>query len=403
MHRWVDRESARRTTGMFVLGRASHVSGSRRRWSRKIDHYWLTAYLAARDMQTAACRVVATTIWCLGALPLTLMASPLGPHGLRNQALAIAVAVCCAVMGALWLRRRWPSKTQSQMCVIVGTVCIAVACLIEATPVIGFLGSTSFAVLSAFTVVFHSARLLAVTWTVGAATLGVLAVRLAPLDTALAIGSVVLVVLSNVFVAFASAMVTRLIDTEIRPGDIEPLTGLLNRDAFYEQVAALIGARSRSDDRYLVVMVINLDSFSLVTGMTGAASGNRARVAIGQRLRETVRRDTIVAHVGDAEFLIAERFPSPDPTPLAERLRDTISTAPLRLTPSIGVVSTPLHPLADHPAHDVLDELLALATTAMYDARSAGGNQTRPVLSPPLTVLNDDSGRGDRAGNNRSA
>ena len=42
--------------------------------SRKIDHYyWLTAYLAARDMQTAACRVVATTIWCLGALPLTLM------------------------------------------------------------------------------------------------------------------------------------------------------------------------------------------------------------------------------------------------------------------------------------------------------------------------------------------
>ena len=194
MHRWVDRETARRTAGMSVLGRASHVRGSRRRWSRKIDHYyWLTAYLAARDMQTAACRVVATTIWCLGALPLTLMASPLGPHGLRNQALAIAVAVCCAVMGALWLRQRWPSKTQSQMCVIVGTVCIAVACLIEATPVIGFLGSTTFAVLSAFTVVFlrpavggHGDGGRGHPWC-PSRTVG-------PSDTALAIRSVVLVV-----------------------------------------------------------------------------------------------------------------------------------------------------------------------------------------------------------------
>ena len=38
---------------------------------------------------------------------------------------------------------------------------------------------------------------------------------------------------------------------------------------------------------------------------------------------------------------------------------------------------------------DGLDELLNLATSAMYEARRAGGNQYRLLLAPPLTVLDD--------------
>ena len=362
----------------------------RQRWPSKLDHYyWLTAYLAAHDMQKSACRVVAAIILCLGAIPPTLMASSVGPQGLPNQALAVCVAICCLAMGALWLRQRWPTRTESQLCVVVGTVCIALASLIAADPVVGLLGSTTFVVVSAFTVVFHSGRLLAFTWSIGAATLGVLAVRLAAIDPALATCSVVLVALINVFVAFAGRMVLRLLDTTILDGDIEPLTGLLNRDAFYDRVDTLIGTRSRRDDRHLVVIVVNLDGFSLLTAMTGKAGAHRARVAIGQHLRETVRRDAIVAHVGEAEFLIAEPFTTPDPSALAERVRGCIITAPFRLTASIGVVSTALRPLANHPPPDVLDELLTLATSAMYEARRAGGNQYRLLLAPPLTVLDD--------------
>ena len=54
-------------------------------------------------MQKSACRVVAAIILCLGAIPPTLMASSVGPQGLPNQALAVCVAICCLVMGALWL------------------------------------------------------------------------------------------------------------------------------------------------------------------------------------------------------------------------------------------------------------------------------------------------------------
>src|SRR6185436_19503733 len=152
-------------------------------------------------MQKSACRVVAAIVLCLGAIPPTLMASSAGPQGLPNPALAVSVTICCLVMGALWLRQRWPTRTESQLCVMAGTVCIAAAALIAADPVLGLLGSTTFVVVLAFTS------------TIGAATLGVLAVRLAAIDPALATCSVVLVALINVFVAFAGRMVLRLLDT----------------------------------------------------------------------------------------------------------------------------------------------------------------------------------------------
>jgi diguanylate cyclase (GGDEF)-like protein len=366
------------------------VRMARGRWPREADHYyWITAYFAARDMQANLCRVVAASMFSLGVIPLLLMLSSIGPQGLPNRVLAIAVAVCCLAMGVLWLRNRWPTRTQSQVCVVLGTVCIAVSCLIVADPVVGVLGATTFTVLSAFTMFVHSFRLLAFVWTVCAATLALLVGRLISIDTALATSAVILVGLINVFVAVACRMAVRMIDTETRYGDTEALTGLLHREAFFERATTLIGASGRSDDRFLVVMVVFLDNFSMLTDMKGATGGNRARVAIAQRLREAVRRETIVAHVGEAEFLIAELFTAPEPDPLIERIRSTISTALFRLTTSIGAVTTPLRPLADHPSPDVVEELLTIATAAMFEARQGGGNQAVVRLSPALSVLDE--------------
>ncbi len=357
---------------------------------RTPDHYyWLTAYLAAHDLQRAICRAVAGSILALGLMPLLLMASPVGPQGTRNQILAVIVALCCAAMSVPWLRHSWPSKTVSIACVVLGTACIATACLIATRPGIGVLGAMSFAMVAAFTALFHSRGLLLVPWTVGAVTLGIVAYRLASIDIALAVCSALLIALIIVFVSLAGDVAIRLTDARNpRHADIEPLTGLLNHDAFHERVAGLIGARNRTDDRYLVVMVINVDSFSLLTAVKGQAGGKRSRIAISQRLREAIRRDTVVAHVSEAEFLVGDLFTSADASPLADRLHGAVRAAPGRLTPSIGVVSTPLDPLVGHPAPDVLEELLAIATEAMQEARRAGGNQTRLVVSPELAVLN---------------
>jgi diguanylate cyclase (GGDEF)-like protein len=358
------------------------------RWKPRQDHYyWLTAILARRGLQASTCRVIAGVIFTLGLIPIISLIGPFGPKGLIGQVLAVAVTACCVVMALCWLRHRWPSRAESAACVVVGTVCIAIACLIPTNPVAGLLGASSFAVLSGYVACFHGLRLLSFTWVVATATLVVLAIRLAPLDTALAISSVCLVALVNVFAAAVCRAGIRLVSGDAEINQVEPLTGLLDRDAFYERTATLLAARHRDDDRYLVLVIVNIDGFSLITGMSGERGGNLARVAVGTALRSCVRHNAVVAHVSEDDFVIADTFTTLDASPLVDRVRSAVSSTPSRLTASVGVVSTPLRPLMHLPPDDVVDEVMTIATTAMFEARKAGGNRARFVVNPALSVL----------------
>lgn len=360
-------------------------------WHQGGDHYeWLTAFLAARDMQIATSRVVAAIIASLGTVSVVVTAASFDRQHSYRLALAAVLFVLCAAMVVIWSRSDWPTRRQSQLCLVVGTALIAATSSTDPDPVLGLLGSAAFTVTTGYAVLFHSRNWLVAIWLVQVATLAVLAWRLVAISYTLALASVVFVALINAFMALACELVLRLIGSEKPHGEIEPLTGLLNRETFYDSVATLIGSRSRYDDRFLVLIVVNLDSFSLLTAMSGKTGGNRARVAIGQRLRETVRGDAVIGHQGDAEYLVADVFTTPDPTPLAERILGTIKSAPFQLTASLGVVSTPLKPLTEHASHDVLDELLTIATGAMYEARKAGGNQFRLLLSPALATTEGD-------------
>lgn len=373
------------------------------RWRHGGDHYeWLTSFLAARDLQIATCRVVAWIIGSLGGISVLVIVASTTSEEPYRPVIAALLFVACAVMTFVWLRSDWPTRRQSQFCLILGTVMICAVCLLERDPVLGLLSSAAFTVTTAYAVFFHSRWWLVPIWAVQTATLVVLAWRLVAIDHALALASVVFVALINSFVAFGCELVLRIIGSEQPHGEIEPLTGLPNRQSFYDSVATLIGSRSRRDDRYLILIVVNLDSFSLLTAMSGKTGGNKARVAIGQRLRETVRGDAVIGHLGDAEYLVADVFTTPDPTPLAERILGTIKSAPYQLTASLGVVSTPLKPLTGQGSHDVLDELVTIGTNAMYEARRSGGNQMRLLLSPELATV-EDQGPDDHPDVGRSA
>ena len=71
-------------------------------------------------------------------------------------------------------------------------------------------------------------------------------------------------------------------------------------------------------------------------------------------------------------------------TPLIERALGAVAATHCGITASIGVVTTALRPLSLRPPGDVLDEVIALAATAMYEARRAGGNQARYVTDVDL-------------------
>ena len=361
------------------------------------QYYWFTAIVTSRGMHTTVSRLVALCIAMFGLLPVGLMTSRFGPQGFDMRIAAIVVAVGSLAMAALWLGPHWPSRAQSMLCVVAGSVGLSLSSLVISSPIIGFLNAATYVVLSVFVVCFHSLRLLVVTWSIGAVALGVLFVRLVSTDLAVAVCVLSVAVLLNVFVAFSCHAVIKLLQPNADHDDIEQLTGLLHRDAFYRSVATLLASRSRSDDQYLVVVAVNIDSFSLLLGLSGSRGGNRARVTVGQALRETVRHNAIVAHVSDDDFLIADTFTTADASPLVERIRGAIVATPQRLTASIGVVVTPLPPLAAEPPDDVLDKLISIATEAIDQARMAGGNQVRYVLRPNL----GEEGHGglDGAGN----
>lgn len=362
------------------------LSAARRRLHSEDRYYWITSLLAAKGLQRATCRLTAANMLACSAMPLLMMLGDLGPTGARNRSVAVAVSVGSFAMASIWLRSSWPTRRQSQLCVVVGSVMIVVACLIQADPAIGLVGATAFVVVSAFTAMFHAGWLLAYTWTVGIVAVVVLSARYAGFAPEVTVAVVALFALVNAFVVFCCRSVIRLVDNDVHYGELEPLTGLLTRDAFSDRIATIV-ARDRDDDRFLAIVVVSLDSFSLLTAMGGDAGGNQARVAIGQRLRETLRRDAILAHVGESEYLVADTFVSTDASVLTDRLQHTVRTAPYRLTASIGTVVTPLADLVGHPPHDVVEELITIATSNVYFARRSGGQRTETTVNPELTSL----------------
>ncbi|TGD88311.1 diguanylate cyclase [Mycolicibacterium sp. CH28] len=359
------------------------------------QYYTLTALLAARGAQTYTSRVIAVVMVTLGLIALLTLGSSAALQWPGRRVLLGGVAASCFVSAVLWLRHRWPTRTESTLLVTTAAVIIPIGCIAPVNPMYGLIGSTSYALIIGYTALFHGLRLLSFTTTVATVMVLYLAVRIAEQDRALALGGAALILLLYVFAAFACRLVVWLTGAEDGADAVEPLTGLLNRDAFYLQTATLLASRNRDDDRYLVIAVVNIDSFAAMVSMAGNRGGNRARVAAGQALRETVRRDAIVAHVSEAEYLVADTFTTPDPSPLIDRILGALAATPSGMTASIGVVSTPLRPLVEHPPHDVLDEIIALGTTAMYDARRSGGNQARYVVRPNLSICGDETGDWD--------
>lgn len=361
-----------------------------RLWPIEADpYYWLTAQLAARGLQRLARRLIAANIMVFGLIPILLAFGPGHGQNFPGQVVAVAVTVCCVAMGSQWLWRVWPSRGVSRACVLVGAACVSLASMAAGDPLLGLLFCASIGTLTIYVGLFHSLPMLVATWVIWAAGLLVVVERLAAVSITRAVGGTLLIVMINAFAAFITRVLLQLVRVDIPDHHLEPLTGLLTRDGFYEHVATLLGARNREDDRYLVVAVLHIDSFSMVTSLRGAAQANEVLVSLAQRVRETARREALIAYQGDAEFFVADLFMAADPTPLSGRLRLAISTAPGGMTASVGVVSTPLRKLITQPPYDVLEELLAIATSAMYEARAAGGNQTRHAINPALSVLND--------------
>jgi len=157
-----------------------------------------------------------------------------------------------------------------------------------------------------------------------------------------------------------------------RLATIDPLTGLANRRAFDDHLAAALAAATRTGST-ISIAILDLDEFKLVNDTHGHVVGDRVLGAVGALIAREADGFDIVARIGGEEFALVSSNDDVRSTHLAvERLREAIAAAPflgIRVTASIGV-HTARGPDLDSTA------LLEQADGALYRAKASGRNAT---------------------------
>jgi len=156
----------------------------------------------------------------------------------------------------------------------------------------------------------------------------------------------------------------------------DPLTGLPNRHAFTEILAAAARRADAHPGQVFAVAFLDLDRFKSVNDSLGHHRGDRLLALVAGRFRKCAGPGVTVARFGGDEFaLLLEGIgDTDDATAVAERFHAALR-APFRLgglelrtTASVGIT-------IGGPASKVGD-LLRDADTAMYRAKAAGPGRT---------------------------
>lgn len=352
---------------------------------RHPDHYhWMTSRLDARGARVATSRFIAAWMIVGGLAPALIMFGSTDSSQWPLRAAAGVITIISALLGLFWVRGVWPTKHQSAACVVLGTALGVATCLLLPHPLLGLMGAAVFSAVATYATVFHTGKFVAYVLASSGAVIGITGSWLSRTDPAVALGLGLTIALSIVFMTFVVRALIGLIDADMFTGAIEPITGLLSREGFDDGVAVTISARGRTDDRFLVIVVVDLDSFAAISDVAGDGRARKLRVLIAQMLRETARRDTVLAHTADSVFVLADVFNTSHPDPLCERINAGVSATARELTASVGAVITPLGPLSSMAPTEVTAALLKIAGEAVQAARSNGGNQYRIVFVPEL-------------------
>ena len=347
---------------------------------REPDHYaWMVGYLRARGLATRVRLLIAGATASYLVLPWSMLFSAAGPREPWQRA-AVIVATGAVLLASASFATNWPARRWSVARTAIASAGTALVCLSYTDPVVGLVGCATFAMLGGYIAFFHSVRLQTLNLGLGLLAATVQAGR-ALLDMhgeVIATLNVYLVVAVTILALPATAHVlAHFLGGDLNTSDTDPLTGLLNRRAFYRATHHLLATAGSSPARHLSVLMVDLDDFKGLNDSQGHRAGDTALVGVSRLLTKHTADEAVVARVGGEEFLIADLADPSSAQRCATALCAMITAAEYDITASIGVASADLlaHPFVDDRA--LIDHLIDLADTAMYDAKRAGGNRSR--------------------------
>jgi diguanylate cyclase (GGDEF)-like protein len=168
----------------------------------------------------------------------------------------------------------------------------------------------------------------------------------------------------------------------VHKASTDPLTGLLNRRAFLDEVQRHI-ARLDRENGSGTLMFVDLDAFKAVNDRLGHAVGDEVLVLLANLLRKLVRPGDLIARLGGDEFAVW--LTSADHMTAAERADYFCKGAPIELQaslpepfPDLGVSVG----IATRRAgsHEAIEDLTRRADMAMYEVKRGGRRHWRVSL-----------------------
>ncbi|HTJ56723.1 MAG TPA: EAL domain-containing protein [Devosiaceae bacterium] len=156
----------------------------------------------------------------------------------------------------------------------------------------------------------------------------------------------------------------------------DPLTGLLNRRAFFGQLEAAI-EQSRRSQLACAIVAFDLDNFKEVNDVFGHQAGDNLLVEIARRVRGQIRKTDSAGRLGGDEFaVVAPNLKSGSGAiEIAEKIKLAVATIDeldgvhVKTSISIGIA---VFPMDDSPA----DVLVSHADMAMYRSK---GRKSGPI------------------------
>ncbi len=173
-----------------------------------------------------------------------------------------------------------------------------------------------------------------------------------------------------------AALQNAILHSEIKQMAVtDPLTGQYNRRAFFD-----LGQREMERfirfNHPLSAVMIDLDNFKQVNDTYGHSVGDHMLRAMAERCQANIRETDIFGRYGGDEFALL--LPDTDQQTavhIANRIRESLTSAPwmtergpVHVSASLGVV----HATREH---HLLEDLLADADKALYEAKEKGRNR----------------------------
>ncbi len=156
---------------------------------------------------------------------------------------------------------------------------------------------------------------------------------------------------------------------------LDSLTGLANRRAFDQRMAAYQASLENGAVAPACLLVSDIDHFKKINDNFGHNFGDQVLRAVAQVLKQSVPGEGLAARIGGEEFaILLPQMPVDRAHTLAERIREAVAGSRIRRQGTDEVIArvTISLGLAFHKAGEGVREFLERADAALYASKHAG-------------------------------